>query len=297
MGAIEQFRGVIVPAVTPYKDDRSVDYDGVRQIFEYFCGHPDIDGIFVTGATGEYDRLDIDERHRIFDIAAKLDTDTCIVPNTSTRLRKSTLELTEYAKEAGFDTVGIIIPQDCGSFDEVLPFFEDLAKFDISVFIYQTGNSPYPLPVPELGKLLSIGNIVGIKDSCSPGAMTRHIGYISAYGNRINVIQGVEMLHLCSAVMGAVGVIGGGCNVYPSLLKRVSASLEKGDIVEARRLQNLVNELVEVIYLEGSGCESMRYFLSLSGVDVGCTSRRDGVVVSEKKKQAVKDLYSRLRNI
>jgi 4-hydroxy-tetrahydrodipicolinate synthase len=297
LSAIDQFRGVIVPVVTPYREDKSVDYRGVEQIFDYFGRHPDVDGLFITGATGEYDRLDLDERHKIFDIAAKIDTDRFMVPNASTRRRDSTLELTKYVRDAGFGTVGIIIPEDCTTAEDVEAFFARLAKLEVSVFIYQTGNSPYPLTVDEFGKLLSFGNIVGIKDSCSPGAMTRHIGYISAYSDRINVIQGVEMLYLSSAVMGGVGVIGGGCNVYPSLLKRVEENLQCGDILEARRYQNLVNEFVEVIYLEGSGCESMRYYLFLEGLDLGCTSRRDDVVVSETKMQAMRDLHARLKEL
>jgi 4-hydroxy-tetrahydrodipicolinate synthase len=291
----EQFRGVLVPAVTPYNNDRSVDFDGVKRIFEYFGNHPDVDGLFITGATGEYDRLDTAERHRIFDIAAALDTEKFLVPNSSTRRQETTLELTKYVRDAGFSTVGIILPEDCTSFEDVEAFFQRLAELDVSIFIYQTGNTPYPLSVDELGKLLSVGNIVGIKDSCSPGAMTRHLGYISSYADRINIIQGVEMLYLSSAVMGGVGVIGGGCNVYPELLKKVEKCIGTGDIAGARRYQNLVNEYVEVIYLEGSGCESMRYYLSLAGVDVGCTSRRD-IEVSEEKKAAMRELFSKLQD-
>ena len=104
------------------------------------------------------------------------------------------------------------------------------------------------------------------------------------------------MLYLCSAVMGGTGVIGGGCNVYPSLLKRIGTALSEGDIPEARRLQNLVNEYVDIIYLEGSGNESMRYYLSLEGVDVGCTSRKDGVAVSDRKKKILRDLHAKLQN-
>ena len=295
MNAAEQFRGVIVPAVTPYLEDKRVDYAGVQRIFEYFGNLAEIDGIFVTGATGEYVLLDDSERRRIFDITAKLDSGKAIVPNTSTRLRMSTIELTEYARSIGFDTVGIIIPEDCRTFDSVQAFIEDLAKLEVSVFIYQTGNSPYPLSVEELGNLLSIGNVVGMKDSCSPKDMTRHLGYIRLYSDRINVIQGVEMLYLSSAVMGGVGVIGGGCNVYPSLLRRIGVALAAGNVEEARRLQDLVNEYVEIVYLEGSGNESMRYFLSLNGVDVGCTSRKDGVVVSDRKKGILRDLHAKLQ--
>lgn len=294
MKALERFRGVIVPAVTPYLEDRSVDYPGVRRIFEYFGSHPAVDGIFVTGATGEFEILDLDERRRILEIAAASKADAFVIPNVSTYLAGGTLELAGFARDLGFDTVGIIIPRDCGTFDEIRGFCERVAGLGVSIFIYQSGSTPHSLSVEELGVLIAKCGIVGLKDSCSPSNMLRHIDYIREYSDRINVIQGVEMLFLCSAVMGGAGVIGGGCNVYPSLLKRVSEAIGNGDVTEARRLQDLVNVLFKVVCEEGAVTESMRYCISLEGVDVGCASRTPGVAVSERKKQLMRELRARI---
>lgn len=288
------FAGIIVPAVTPYKDDLTLDTVGVEKVFAYFDSHSGLDGLFITGATGEYDVLTMNERKQILDIAVDMRLNKDWVPNTTTLQRDTSLELTKYALSRDITTIGVILPQECRTFSDVQSFLDDLLQMGASVFIYQTGNSPYPLSVAELGQLLDTGRIIGMKDSCSPQNMTRHIGYISEYGDRISVIQGVEMLYLCSLAMGAHGVIGGGCNVYPQLLKQIYHYHLEGRNAEAAALQSRINRLVDLLYEEGTGNESMKYYLSLCGVPIGWASRKTRIPVSERKKGIIRNMHEQL---
>jgi 2-dehydro-3-deoxy-D-pentonate aldolase len=288
------FSGIIVPVVTPYKEDLSLDLDGVEKIFAHFDSHPGLDGLFITGATGEYDVLTMDERKRILDVAVGMRLKKDWVPNTTALKRDTSVELTRYAASKGIGTIGVILPQECRSFSDVRAFLGDLLQLGVSIFIYQTGNSPYPLSVEELGVLVEDGGVVGMKDSCSPSDMTRHIYYIMNYGNKISVIQGVEDLYLCSLSMGGHGVIGGGCNVYPQLLMKVRELYRKGLNAEATAMQTRVNRQMDLLYEEGTGNESMKYFLSLCGVPVGWASRKTQIPVSDRKKAIIRKMYEEL---
>lgn len=288
------FSGVIVPAVTPYKENGQIDFPGVEKVFRHFDQHDSIDALYITGATGEHSYMNLDERKQILDIVTNMNLAKPYIPNIATMQKKSTMELAEYAKKLGVNTLGVIIPNECNTFDDVYDFLSDMKKLDVDVFIYQTGGTKYPIPVNEMQRLMELGNIVGIKDSCAPKDMNRHIGYMTIAEGLLPVIIGVEMIFLPSLSMGAVGVIGGGCNVYPQLLKKVHECYRIGDIMTARHYQQLVNQYVEVIYAEGSGNESMKYFLNLQGVDIGWQSRKAGVMVSDRKKQMLKDLNKKL---
>jgi 4-hydroxy-tetrahydrodipicolinate synthase len=67
MTAIDALRGVwnIVP--TPFRDDGSLDEDGVRSMVDFVIG-TGVDGITVLGVMGEVGRLSDDERRRVAEL-------------------------------------------------------------------------------------------------------------------------------------------------------------------------------------------------------------------------------------
>ncbi|MCK9253099.1 MAG: dihydrodipicolinate synthase family protein [Clostridiales bacterium] len=288
------FKGIVVPTVTPYRPDLSLDLDGVESVLAYFDQNPAVDGLFITGATGEYDQLSFDERCQIIDRALAMQLKKDWLPNTTSLDIEQSLRLTRYAISRGVSTVGVIFPRECQTFADVKRFLTQILDLGPTVFIYQTGNSPYPLSVSELGELIGLGRVAGIKDSCSGRDMVRHLRYITELGDRIAVIQGVEMLYLSSLVMGVSGVIGGGCNVYPELLQRIRQSFANNDLAAACRDQALVNDLVERLYEEGTGNEAMKYYLSLCGVCLGTASRKTRTPLSDGKKKRIQALYQQL---
>jgi 4-hydroxy-tetrahydrodipicolinate synthase len=288
------FHGIVVPVITPYRDDLSLDIEGMASVLKFFDQNPYLDGLFITGATGEYDVLTPEERKLIIDLAIELKLEKNWIPNTASLDYDQSIELTRYAVSRGIRTVGIIFPHACKTFADARDFIKQILTLSPNVFIYQTGNTPYPLSVAEMGELVASGGVIGIKDSCSPRDFTRHIGYITQLGDRITVIQGVEMLYLPSLSMGVQGVIGGGCNVYPQLFHQIRQAYENGENDRAARLQKQVNELIDLVYLEGSGNESIKYYLSLCGVPVGTASRKARTPLSADKMEKIKTLHYQL---
>src|SRR4029079_4294590 len=67
MSAIDQLRGVwnIVP--TPFREDASLDEDGVRTMVEFVIGTR-VDGMTVLGVMGEVGRLSDEERRRVIEL-------------------------------------------------------------------------------------------------------------------------------------------------------------------------------------------------------------------------------------
>jgi 4-hydroxy-tetrahydrodipicolinate synthase len=70
MSAIEQLRGVwnIVP--TPFREDASLDEDGVRSLVDFVAG-TGVDGMTVLGVMGEVGRLSDEERARVLRLAVE----------------------------------------------------------------------------------------------------------------------------------------------------------------------------------------------------------------------------------
>ena len=70
MSAIDQLRGVwnIVP--TPFREDASLDEDGVRTMVEFVVG-TGVDGMTVLGVMGEVGRLSDHERRRVIELTVE----------------------------------------------------------------------------------------------------------------------------------------------------------------------------------------------------------------------------------
>ena len=70
MSAIDQLRGVwnIVP--TPFREDASLDEDGVRTMVEFVIG-TGVDGMTVLGVMGEVGRLSDHERRRVIELTVE----------------------------------------------------------------------------------------------------------------------------------------------------------------------------------------------------------------------------------
>ena len=290
----QPFQGTVVPAVTPYLTDGALDTRGVEAVFAHFDSHPAVDGIFVTGAMGDYNVLTVRERKTIMDIALDMKLTKDWIPNTSTLDRETSGELARYAASRGIDTIGVIFPRECTTFSEVLSFMKEILALNACVFIYQTGNSPYPLSVDEFAQVVALGNLVGIKDSCSGRDMYRHVRYITDFGDQLTVIQGIEMLYLSSLAVGGRGVIGGGLNVYPEYISDIRHKYEKGDTRGAACRQAEVNSTYELISDEGTTLAAIKYYLSLCGVPIGTTPRKDEPPLSEDKKRFMQELHGKL---
>lgn len=62
--------GIWAAALQPFKPDLSIDEAGMRANIRHRVEELSIDGLFIGGKQGEYASMTLDERKRIFEIAA-----------------------------------------------------------------------------------------------------------------------------------------------------------------------------------------------------------------------------------
>ena len=56
--------GIIVPLITPFKDNLEVDYDALKWLVQYLADKG-VDGFFPISTTGEFPNLDFEEKINI----------------------------------------------------------------------------------------------------------------------------------------------------------------------------------------------------------------------------------------
>lgn len=236
---MDRVKGPIVPMLTPFNEDNSIDENTLRKFTDWLINCK-VSALFPIGGSGERIALSKEEKQLIMRIVIEQANKRVPVwPGVGGTDLKETIELAQYASNLGADAVVVVIPRELNpSQDDLFKYYEEIDRnIDIPLYIYEPGGyDPYSI-TPELFKRLAeLSHLSGIKDSSSNMVkITRMV--METQGSKVQVIQGNEVLYLVSLPLGITGVIGGGCNIYPSLLGEILKNYENKDIESARILQ------------------------------------------------------------
>ncbi len=67
----EKFGQILLPLITPFKENEEVNYDAYAALIEYVIEHNACDTLIVTGTTGEASLLTFEERVKLMEVALK----------------------------------------------------------------------------------------------------------------------------------------------------------------------------------------------------------------------------------
>ncbi len=243
-----EISGIIVPILTPFKDDESLNIDEFRSQIDRLI-EAGVHGIFVGGTNGEAYALSQDEKLELFDVA--LDQIGGRVPfyaGTGCITTRDTIALSRKALEMGADVLSIITPSfAAANQNELYRHYRSVAEaVDAPIVLYnipaRTGNALSPDTVRRLA--VDCPNIVGAKDSSGNfDNMKQYIELTSAIGKDFSVLSGNDQLILPSLVFGGKGGIAGCANVFPHTLVSIYENFRNGDFNAAWKAQDSIRAL------------------------------------------------------
>ena len=98
-----QFKGAITAMVTPFKEDESLDIEGLKKNIEFQISNG-ISGLVPLGTTGESPTITAEERTEIIKtVVATVNKRVLVIVGTGTNSTQTTIEHTKEAKELGAD--------------------------------------------------------------------------------------------------------------------------------------------------------------------------------------------------
>jgi 4-hydroxy-tetrahydrodipicolinate synthase len=163
-------RGIWAAAVTPFKQDLSLDEAGYRRNLRHWFGDLGIQGIFISGKQGEFFSMSLAERKRSFELAVEeAGTRSGTIMSCSDQNLDTVLELARHAQDIGADYIVVhapvlhfVNPQD----ETVFEYYRYLSEqLDIGIAMWSHPDSGY-LMSPELcARIAELPNIVAIKYS------------------------------------------------------------------------------------------------------------------------------------
>src|SRR4030066_753587 len=103
--AIKDFSGCHIPLVTPFKDDFSLDEDGLRRLINYLIEEEKVNGLVPCGTTGESPTLNHEEHNKVIEITVtEARGRVPIIAGTGSNSTQEAILMTRHAEEAGAPT-------------------------------------------------------------------------------------------------------------------------------------------------------------------------------------------------
>ncbi len=230
---------VAVPLVTPFdQETENVNFDVMARLIDFVIERDYCDSLVLTGTTGEFSSLTLDERVEIWRLAKQVvNRRVPLIAGIGASSTREAIALCLEADRVGFDALMVIVPFYCRpTQDGIEQHFRAVAAATTTpILVYNiplfTGANIEP---QTLARIAELRNIQGIKDQASinPIQVTR---FAQCTASDFAIYCGDDTMLLQVMLQRGVGVVSGGAAVVGQHIKRMIAAYLAGDTVAASR--------------------------------------------------------------
>lgn len=289
--------GVYPTMITPFTDDNKIDYNGVKELLEWYK-NKGVDGIFAICQSSEIFFLSFEERLELlkFIIANKPDGMSIVASGHTADDLETQIKEAKAFIECGIDAYVFIsnrFAKEEESDDILLKNMEYVASQipDIPLGVYEC---PYPykrkISPYVLRKMVESGRYQFIKDTCcSLAELKEKLDIIN--GTSVKLFNANAATLSESIKMGCLGYSGVMANFHPELYVELIKAHKEGNDEKAEFLQNLVG------YFSVTECQcypvNAKYYVSLDGVNIGINTRtRNPAELTESRRLEIEQMHA-----
>ncbi len=232
-----KWEGVYPALLTPFKKDDTIDFDMFKLNLDAQV-NAGIDGIVIGGSLGEASTLLKEELIELLHSSKEyLPKSIPVIVNIAEQATKAAIKSAEDAEKNGADGLMLLPPMRYKADDrETNEYFKTVAaNTSLPIMIY---NNPYDYKIEVTLKMFeelgAISNIQAVKES------TRDVSNVTRmrnhFGDRFNILCGVDTLALEELALGADGWIAGLVDAFPSETVAVYRLMKSGRYNEALKI-------------------------------------------------------------
>ena len=280
------FKGCGTAIITPFTNE-GINFTEFEKLLNYQIDNG-ADSIIVCGTTGESSTMSLEEKKSAIQFAIKIvNKRVPVIAGTGGNCTKSVIELTQFAEEAGADSVLIVTPYYNKTTQAgLIAHYTAIANSTkLPIIMYnvpgRTGLNITPSTCLELSK---IDNIVAIKEAS--GNLSQVAEIASLCRDNLHIYSGNDDQILPILSVGGIGVISVLSNIIPNTVHEMTYKFFNGNVAEATKLQLDTLELTSSLFCEVNPIP-VKYALKVLGFDVG-TPRLPLVELSDAGKVKVK---------
>jgi N-acetylneuraminate lyase len=290
---IKTVTGVIPAMVTPFDENEKLDEGRLRALIEFLIERK-LEGLYITGSTGESFLMSPEERKRVVEITVKTAAGRLpIIAHIGAIGTHSSIDLAQHAAAHGVDAISSVPPFYWGfSADQIHGYYADITKSTKLPMI------AYNVPMAALGfdvikRLGTIDGVVGVKYT----ATTHHeiIRIKQEIRKDFIIYSGADEMAMSGLSYGADGIIGSFYNNMPEIWQGIRNAVAKGDLNEAKRLQEIGNAVIFNCLPRG-GVAMIKRTMAWMGCDTGYVRRPLGNYIDKAAEEKLKDEFRKLRD-
>ena len=260
MSAANPFGQVLVALITPMDNDGEVVWSDVeRHVDSLVTGG--VDGIVVSGTTGETSTLTDDEKIRLVEVAKDVAGDRAkIIQGGPSNETAHAMLLAKQSARVGADAIMAVTPYyNKPTQAGVLTHFRMVADAtDLPMILYDIpGRAGIPIKFETIVRLAKHPNILAVKDAKGD------LAEASRVLNQTDLLyfSGDDPMVLPQLAIGYTGLIGVTANVAPAPYRAIVDAVNRGDLAAATAQHQLLEPLARATMTHVPGTVSAKYLL------------------------------------
>lgn len=248
------FKGLGIALITPFKEDRSVDYDALLRLLDYHLSNG-ADFLCILATTGETPTLTAEEKQRIKDLVVdKVQSRIPILMGCGGNNTAAIVEELQTGDFRGIDGILSVCPYyNKPSQEGLYQHFRAIAvATSLPVVLYNVpGRTGINMKAETTVRLArDCHNIVAIKEAS--GNLEQVDEIIKNKPRDFDVISGDDSLTFPMVSCGAVGVISVIGNALPREFSKMIRLQMRGEYDAARKIHHRFTDLFSLLFVDGN---------------------------------------------
>ncbi len=272
---IQKFDGLVAAPFTPMDEGGNLNLSIIPEYYN-FLEKNGVAGVFINGTTGEGPSLTQKEKQlqaMAWSECLKSGGKMRIINLVGGTSYQECIENAIFSREAGVSAIAIVAPY----------YFKPADEMQLAEFVARVGESVPEMPVyfyhipmltgvniPMIGFLKKIAemlpNFAGIK--YTPEDFMDFLLCLNYENGRFDILWGRDECLLSALVLGCRGAVGSTYNYAAPLYIALIEAFNKGNLSEARKLQQLSVDIVTLLEKYG-GIATGKAFMKYAGIDCG----------------------------
>ncbi|RZA13690.1 MAG: 4-hydroxy-tetrahydrodipicolinate synthase [Proteobacteria bacterium] len=244
-------KGVHTALVTPFTEAGQIDWKAFDKLLD-LQAKAGVDGVIISGTTGESPTLSVDEKVSLFRRArAYLPASVQVMAGTGGNCTQQSIELSKLAQDAGADSLLIVTPPyNKPTILGLKAHYEAIGKaVKIPLCLYHVpGRTAQKLSPEDLALLCEIPQVTAVKEASADLFLFSK----ALIHSKASYLTGDDFTYLPSLAVGGQGVISVVTNVFPKAFVELTKKFWAGDHKGALELHNVLLPLIEGLFVEAN---------------------------------------------
>jgi len=282
----------LTPVVTLFDEDGELDIQSNKNVYDHLI-KGGIDGIVVMGSTGEFFNMPLNQQKELIDLSVSyINKRTKVYIGTSCMSIEDTIEMANYAHNAGADAVMIISPYYFTLSEESIEYFYNqvAAATKANIYLYNfPDRTGYDLTQEITLRLVRKNkNIVGYKDTVMVMAHTRAlISSMKTEFPEFDVLSGFDENLVHNILCGGGGCIGGLSNLAPEIFAGWTKAVNNKDFDKMAEYQKTVDKMMKLYDIGTPFIPIVKKAMMIRGIDMKDYCTKPFLQANEKQTEQI----------